>query len=215
MPLLSFFASAPEQVASLTIEQIVATAGDGSLKDGASSQAELRHYLTMVSSEKLKVYIEACLSSSFSKSGQVLQDLVNEVGRRLDYEVTNGLYQGVSGKIGFDGLWTSPEGHSVIVEVKTTDAYRISLDTLATYRRKLDEAHKLSSSSSVLIVVGRQDTGELEAQIRRSRHAWDMRLISAEALMRLLQLKESTGSAATSLQTVACSRLLNILASIG
>jgi len=35
----------------------------------------------------------------------------------------------------------------------------------------------------VLIVVGRQDTGELEAQIRGSRHAWDIRLISAEALL--------------------------------
>jgi hypothetical protein len=44
--------------------------------------------------------------------------------------------------------------------------------------------------SSVLIVVGRQDTGELEAQIRGSRHAWDMRLISADALIKLVQLKE-------------------------
>jgi hypothetical protein len=40
-------------------------------------------------------------------------------------------------------------------------------------------------------VVGRQDTGDLEAQIRGSRHAWDIRLISADALLRLMKLKET------------------------
>jgi hypothetical protein len=46
--------------------------------------------------------------------------------------------------------------------------------------------------ASILIVVGRQDTGELEAQIRGSRHAWDIRLISAEALIKLVKLKENS-----------------------
>jgi hypothetical protein len=40
-------------------------------------------------------------------------------------------------------------------------------------------------------VVGRDDTGELEAQVRDSRHAWDIRLISADALLKLVLLKES------------------------
>jgi hypothetical protein len=122
----------------------------------------------------------------------VLQDLVNELGRRLDYEVSNGLYQGTVNSIGFDGLWHSPERQSLIVEVKTTDAYRLSLDTLAEYRAKLIAENKISAASSVLIVVGRKDTGELEAQIRGSRHAWDMRLISVEALLKLVTLKENS-----------------------
>jgi hypothetical protein len=122
----------------------------------------------------------------------VLQDLVNELGRRLDYDVTNGRYQGTSNSIGFDGLWKSPEGQTIIVEVKTTDAYRISLDTLSGYRQKLISASEISGISSILIVVGRQDTGELEAQIRGSRHAWDIRLISAEALIKLVTLKEDS-----------------------
>lgn len=42
----------------------------------------------------------------------------------------------------------------------------------------------------MLIVVGRQDTGDLEAQIRGSRHAWDIRLISVDGLLRLMTLKE-------------------------
>lgn len=37
----------------------------------------------------------------------------------------------------------------------------------------------------MLIVVGRQDTGELEAQVRGSKHAWDIRLVGVEALFKL------------------------------
>jgi len=116
----------------------------------------------------------------------VLQDLVNELGRRLDYKVTNGRYQGTSTQIGFDGIWTSPEGHTIVAEVKTTDTYRIALDSIAGYRQKLLAAKTFSEPSSILILVGRQDTGELEAQIRGSRHAWDIRLISVDALLKLV-----------------------------
>ncbi|MGC4023045.1 MAG: hypothetical protein QM734_14420 [Cyclobacteriaceae bacterium] len=45
--------------------------------------------------------------------------------------------------------------------------------------------------SSILIVVGQQDTGDLEAQIRGSKHAWDIRLISTDSLLNLLTLKET------------------------
>lgn len=127
----------------------------------------------------------------------MLQDLVNELGRRLEYDVINGRYSGVVGQIGFDGLWSVPGQPAVVVEVKTTDAYRISLDTLVSYRDKLAQAQQCAADASILIVVGRQDTGELEAQIRGSRHAWDVRLISAEALLRLVEVKETTGQADT------------------
>jgi hypothetical protein len=137
------------------------------------------------------------LESGFAKSGFVFQDLVNEFGRRLDYKVLNGRYQGTVNEIGYDGIWMSPEGHTIIAEVKTTDAYRIPLDTIAGYRQKLLIASKVSNPSSILILVGRQDTGELEEQIRGSRHAWDIRLISADALVKLVQLKENSDNPET------------------
>jgi hypothetical protein len=49
----------------------------------------------------------------------------------------------------------------------------------------------------MLLIVGREDTGELEAQVRGSRHAWDMRLISIDSLVHLVRLKESTEEAIT------------------
>jgi hypothetical protein len=67
---------------------------------------------------------------------------------------------------------------AMAAEVKTSDTYRISLDAISDYRQKLLSAG-LVVGEPFLIVVGRQDTGELEAQMRGSRHAWDIRLISA------------------------------------
>ncbi|WP_342106102.1 hypothetical protein [Methylobacterium sp. SI9] len=191
MPLLALWTSNPIAVGEFSIEQVVATAGDGLLRDGSVCSGELRQYLSQVPTHKIAVYVDQCLGSSLNKGGLILQDLINEIGRRLDFTVTNGRYQGVVSAIGYDGIWLSPEGHSIIAEVKTTDAYRMSLDTLAGYRDRLAAAGQVSGPSSVLIIVGRQDTGELEAQIRGSRHAWDVRLISAEALLKLVQLKEN------------------------
>jgi hypothetical protein len=192
MPLLAFWESNPDEVGQTSIEQIVAMAGDGVLKDNGPCSNELREYLTQTDTTKLASYIEHCLSTSFTKSGLVFQDLVNELGRRLDYKVLNGRYQGTVNAIGFDGIWMSPEGHTIVAEVKTTDAYRIPLDTIATYRQKLLETQEVAEPSSILILVGRQDTGELEAQIRGSRHAWDIRVISADSLIKLVQLKENS-----------------------
>jgi hypothetical protein len=197
MPLMSLWQSNAAAVGEFTIEQVVATAGDGNLKDGSVCSQEIQDYFAQVSSEKLAKYIEQCLSSKFDKGGIVLQDLVNELGRRLDYKVRNGRYQGTPNSIGYDGIWMAPEGGTIITEVKTSDAYRISLDTIASYRQKLLSAGTVFGEPSILIVVGRQDTGELEAQVRGSRHAWDVRLISAEALIKLVTLKENSDDVET------------------
>lgn len=192
MPLIQLWKSNSVAINEFTIEQIVSTSGDGKLRDNSLCSNELREYLSQISSDKISEYINYCLTNSFSKSGIVLQDLVNELGRRLDYNVTNGLYQGSQNKIGFDGIWAAPESNQIIIEVKTTDAYRISLDTLMNYKKGLIKNSEISEDCSILIVVGREDTGELEAQVRGSRHAWDIRLISTDALINLVKLKESS-----------------------
>ena len=179
--LLTLLKSDASQIDALSIQQIVTLCGNGKLSDGSETSADFRDYLQIAKSENLFKYVQSCLQFSFDRSGIALQDLVNELGRRLDYAVENGLYQGRSNKIGFDGLWTAPDGHVIVVEVKTTDAYRINLDTIAGYREQLITEGKVPKQSSVLLVVGRQDTGDLEAQVRGSIHAWSFRIISAEA----------------------------------
>lgn len=191
MALVDLWQHSKEQLTGKHFQQIIAFAGDGKLRDGSVTSQELRSFLAAVPSSMLQQYAGECLAGTFVDSGLALQEIVNQVGHRLGFSVEHGRYRGIQGAIGFDGSWRLSDGRSLIIEVKTTDAYRIDLDTIAGYRRQLIAAAQATEErSSILIVVGRQDTGDLEAQIRGSRHAWDVRLISVEALLRLMVLKE-------------------------
>jgi len=132
--LLTLLKNDSAAVDKLEIRQILALCGNGKLSDGSDCSKELREYLQIAKSENLFAYTDSCLSETFEKCGQVLQDIVNELGRRLDYTVENGLYQGKINASGNDGLWLDGDGHAIVVEVKTTDAYRINLDTVAAYQ---------------------------------------------------------------------------------
>ena len=205
MPLLE--PESPE-ILEKNISQIVAIAGKGRLKDDSDCSRELRQFIHKIEAEELFRHIEYCLSNKFDDGGLVLQDVVNELGRRLGYEVENGRYRGTSGCPGQDGIWRADKsddhGRTIIVEVKTTDAYSVNLDTIVGYKTRLVEDNVVAKDASILLVVGRQDTGGLEAQIRGSRHAWEIRIISAKALCDLVHLKiESEESETTKkIQTV-------------
>lgn len=190
MALIDLWEASDNQLEGKHIQQIIAFAGDGKLRDGSVASSEFRDLLSAVPSSVLGRYSEECLTA-FPESGLALQDVVNEIGSRLGFAVEPGRYRGTSGQVGFDGLWSLADQRAIVVEVKTTDAYRIDLEIVAGYRRALIGQSRIGvDDSSMLIVVGRQDTGDLEAQIRGSRHAWDIRLISVDALLRLLSLKE-------------------------
>ena len=192
MPLLDFWHTSRIQLESKQVQQIIGIAGSGKLLDGGDASSEFRDFLSHIPSNLLARYGEECLADKFDGSGFALQDVVNQIGRRLGFEVENGRYRGSSGQIGHDGLWRSSLGSEIIVEVKTTDAYRIGLDGIAEYRKRLIQESKVTEAkSSILVIVGRQDTGDFEAQIRGSRHAWNVRLISVDALVRLMFLKET------------------------
>ncbi|TKC02166.1 MAG: hypothetical protein E5W81_00680 [Mesorhizobium sp.] len=168
-------------------------AGEGKLLDGSVCSTELRTYLSEVDAAQLDRFANECLEVPFDDSGLVLQDVVNEIGRRLEFEVGAGLYRGRRGTPGFDGLWRSG-AHQFVVEVKTTDAYRIPLHLAANYRDQLIKSGELGEDSSILFVVGREDTQGLEEQIRGSRHAWSMRVIGVSSLIRLLMVKVKSES---------------------
>lgn len=194
MALVDLWRNARDQLEDKAYQQIIAFAGDGKLRDGSEAVTELRTYLSLVPSKYIGQYARECLAKSFADSGLALQEAVNQIGRRLGFTVIDGRYRGIKGSIGFDGLWKTQD-YAIVVEVKTTDAYRLDLNILAQYRRLLAESNEISmGQSSILIVVGREDTGDLEAQIRGSRLAWDVRLISVEALERLMLLKEELES---------------------
>ena len=86
MPLLDIWKATRESVLSMTLDTIVRMAGqDGQLKDGSLAADEFRQFLSEIDSEKLAEYAQYCLDNAFPISGQVLQDVVNEIGRRLTF----------------------------------------------------------------------------------------------------------------------------------
>jgi hypothetical protein len=189
--LIEVWREQPAFLETKSFRQIIQLAGDGVLRDGSGAAQELRDWLSAIPLERVRSCIDECLAASFDGASHALQDATNEVGSRLGFKVAPGRYRGVKGHIGNDGLWNAADGFSILVEVKTTDVYRINLDTIAGYRDGLVSAGTIDSRKcSILIVVGREDTGDLEAQIRGSRHAWDIRLISLDALLRLAEVKE-------------------------
>jgi len=175
----------------MNLEAIVRIAGDGQLKDGSETSIEFRQFLTEVESDKLAEFATYCIENSFTSSGQVLQDVINEIGRRLGFRAENGRYQGVKNDIGYDGIWSS-SNECLVIEVKTTDAYTIKLDVIARYRDRLVEENRVPKDTPILLVIGRNDTESLEAQVRGSRHAWSMRIIGIDALIKLMEVNLST-----------------------
>lgn len=192
MALLDLWKTSREELEHKHVQQIISIAGEGKLLDGNSTSTEFRELLSNVPSSQLKQYAQQCLNDKFDCSGFALQDVVNQVAVRLGFQVEEGRYRGQRGQYGHDGLWTLSKEHTIVVEVKTTDAYSINLDTVGAYRKKLISDGKTEPElTSLLLIVGRHDTGGLEAQVRGSRYAWDMRIISVEALLRLMELKET------------------------
>lgn len=203
MSLLTLWQS-NKDIGNKHIQQLAKMAGDGELRDGSQTSAEFREFLAAVPTSVIRQYLSQCLEGSFDDSGLVLQDVVNELGERLGCSVERGLYRGKQNAVGFDGIWKFSDGYSIVVEVKTTDAYTISLGKIASYRIALMKERRVSDNSSVLIVVGRKDTDSLEAQVRGSRYGWDTRLISAEKLLKLVEIKEAADNSETisKIQTV-------------
>jgi len=195
MTLVQIWKENPEQLRAKRVDQIIGFAGDGKLGDNNSAPTEFRDFLGRVPDELISSYANDCLENPFKDSSLALQDIVNEIASRLGFKVEPGRYRGTKNDIGHDGIWTTPNNHEIVAEVKTTDAYRLPIETVATYRRRLIKAGRMAEDrSSILIIVGREDTGELEAQIRGSRYAWDVRLISIDALLRLLKIRQDLES---------------------
>lgn len=195
MTLIQIWKENPEQIRAKRVDQIIGFAGDGKLGDNNSAPMEFRDFLARVPGELISKYANECLENAFKDSGLALQDIVNEIAFRLGFRVEPGRYRGTKSDIGHDGIWTAPNSHVIVAEVKTTDAYRLPIETVATYRRRLIKSARITEDqSSILIIVGREDTGELEAQIRGSRYAWDVRLISIDALLRLMKIRQDLDS---------------------
>jgi hypothetical protein len=145
---------------------------------------------------QIRDYVDECVRSSGDlKYNRALQDLVTHVGHFLGFaEVIPGRYQGVQGKTSYDGLWKSPTGFSIVLEVKTSERYYIKTATLLHYIDDLISDKKISDRNHALglYVVGRPDDEipQLETTIRQEGNSERLRIISVDSLLSLAEIMD-------------------------
>jgi len=191
MALIDLWNSDRQQITAKRIDQLIAFAGEGRLRDRNSTSEEFRTLLKVVSSDVIGQWFDQCLEIRFTDFGFVLQDTVNEAGRRLGFDMKHGVYRSHSNE-GYDGLWRIPGGRAILVESKSSTSYSINLSRISEYRKQIAPQLDLRPEDiSILIVVGTEDTADFEAQVRGSRFAWDIRILGVRSLLRLLKLRET------------------------
>ena len=179
----------------ISLKQILALVG--SLDDAQGDQTpreRFRQFLQENVTEvgQLRDYVEECLRTSGDQYSRALQDLVNRLGQFLGFHVRYGRYQGVAGQKGFDGLWDSPKGYHVVVEVKTSEVYAVRTATLVGYIDNLISERRIPSWEVALglYVVGRPDRElrQLENAIVAEKRTHALRVVSVESLLSLADL---------------------------
>jgi len=179
----------------MSLEQVLELVGDLDDTPGEKTPRErFRRFLAqnLSSVGAVRDYVEECLRCSGEQYNRALQDLVNHLGRLLGFDVTFGRYKGVQGEIGFDGVWKSPSGLYIVVEVKTTDVYAIKTATLLGYIDRLISEQKIPDWDHALglYVVGRSDAElkQLENSIIAEKRTHQLRVITADKLLTLAEL---------------------------
>jgi hypothetical protein len=179
----------------MNLDQLLSLVGrldDTSGQD--TSRERFRKFLSENVKElgQVRDFVEQCLRTPGDQYSRALQDLVNHLGHFLGFEVEFGRYQGVSGQLGYDGLWKSPAGLHLVVEVKTTEIYAIRTSTLTGYIDGLISAKRIPDWDSALglYVVGRPDTNlrQLENAIIAEKRTAQLRVVSVNSLLSLAEI---------------------------
>lgn len=180
---------------SVPLSQILTLVGSLDDAQGKDTPRErFRIFLAQNLTEvgQIRDYVQECLMNKGDQFSRALQDLVNHIGRFMGFEVTDGRYQGVRGEIGFDGLWKSPTGLSLVVEAKTTEVYTPKTSALVGYVDELISEKKIPDWENAmgLYVVGRPDpeVHSIENAIVAEKRTEKLRIISVESLLSLAEL---------------------------
>lgn len=182
------------QIELYTLLGLVGTLDDST--DPGSASTRFRKYLreNVQQVGEVRAYVNDALAQAGDQFNKALQDLINHIGQLLEFDVRYGRYRGTKREIGFDGLWHSQTDWSLVVETKTTDVYTVKTSTLLGYINSLVSEGQIENPSNALglYVYGRFDaqTSQLENAIIAEGRRERLRVISVDALINLLELKQ-------------------------
>jgi len=165
----------------------------GDLKDDSESQKKFR---ALLKREKLKQedyehWIKECLSNTESNFNRALQDIINSIGERLGFDIEYGVYQGKSGTLNSDGVWSYPEKKiKLVIETKKSSSYTIKLQQITKYIDQIESEDKEANVYG-LFILGDDKIDTLINTIRGSNYRNKLRVLTVNSLLLLLQLKYS------------------------
>ncbi len=110
----------------MTLPEILQLVGPLDDRPGQSTGRErFRAYLlgSVRTISALRAAVEACRREPGPHHDRAFQDLVNHCGRILGFTVEFGRYANIRHAITHDGLWLSPAGFGIVVEVETGDGW--------------------------------------------------------------------------------------------
>lgn len=181
----------------LTLDRIVNLAGDWTDESRASEQFREIIEDEQTTTEEIEAYLQEAINGSERYHNKALQDLVNNIGRRLGFEVEYGVYQGRSDTIGFDGHWisTATDGEThIVVESKTTTTYSIDPGQAGEYMTELVEEHGVDRGQVYgLYVIGEGNVETVSQTVLGSNYRDRIRVITAQRLLDLLEIQEDSG----------------------
>jgi hypothetical protein len=181
----------------LTLNRIVGLAGDWN--DGSRASEQFREIIgdEQATTDEIEAYLLEAMEGTERYHNRALQDLVNNIGRRLGFEVEYGVYQGRSDTIGYDGHWKSTateDDTHLVVETKKTTAYSIDPGQAGDYMDELTNEESVDRSQVYgLYVIGEGDVETVAQTVFGSQYRDRMRVITAQRLLDLLEIQEDSG----------------------
>ena len=160
-----------------------------------TGREKFRHYLqeNVTDPGLLKRYVDQCLARSEERYVRALQDLVNHMGRLLEFEVTFGPYEWLPGQIAFNGRWESTWGPNIIIEIRKREVYSPYRPTLSRVIEQLIDDGEIPSWNLAvgLYVIARPRVHftHLEKAILEHVQAHQLRIASLDSLFTLADLK--------------------------
>lgn len=177
-----------------TLDQILGLVG--TLDDAPGSDTPRERFRTFLRDSvgaigAVRDYVEACTKNKGPQYDHALQDLVNHTGALIGFDVEFGRYKGVTNDVGHDGLWRRND-FSIVVEVKTTDAFSIQTATVVGYVDKLISKGIIADWDHAmgLYVIGRTDSQltQLANSIVAEKRTHQLRIATVEDVLSLAEL---------------------------
>ncbi len=181
----------------LTLDRIVSLAGDWTDNSRASTQFREIIEDEQTTTDEIDAYLTEAIDGSDRYHNRALQDLVNNIGRRLGFQVEYGVYKGRNDTIGYDGHWTSTatdQATHLVVETKTTTTYSIDPTQAGQYMDELAAQSEIDRPQIYgLYVIGKGDIETVAKTVLGSQYRDRMRVITARQLLNLLEIQADSG----------------------